>query len=45
MSNQSEEGWYPECNKCGDGNLVESITFCKDCWEEFKKKLKDGAGK
>lgn len=38
MSNQSEDGWYPECDDCGDGNLGESFTFCKDCWEKLKKK-------
>ena len=33
-----EEGWYPECDDCGCGNLVESITFCGDCWKKLKKK-------
>lgn len=38
MSNQSEDGWYPECSDCGCGNLGKSITLCDECWEKFKKK-------
>ena len=42
MSNQSEEGWYPECNCCDCGNLYGSITICDDClrkmkWKDFEK--------
>ncbi len=31
MSHQGEDGWYPECEECGCGNLMNSITLCKDC--------------
>ena len=40
MSNQGEDGWYPECDDCGCGNLAGSITFCTECWNKIKKKYK-----
>lgn len=36
MSNQGEEGWYPECMGCGDGNLG-SDTYCNECYEKANK--------
>ena len=38
MSNQMEDGWYPECDDCGCGNLAKSITLCDDCWKKLKEK-------
>ena len=45
MRHQNEDGWYPECAKCGNGNLGEKsielseFTFCIKCYEELKQKL------
>jgi len=38
MSNQMEDGWYPECDDCGCGNLGKSITLCEDCLKELLEK-------
>jgi len=37
MSNQGEDGWYPECDKCGCGNL--GTAYCDECYDELKKKI------
>lgn len=47
MSNQGEDGWYPECKDCGCGNLGSDV-FCSGCHqkeidkaiEEERKNLK-----
>ena len=36
------DNWYPECDDCGCGNLVNPVTFCEECWKRLKKKLKGG---
>ena len=33
MSNQSEDGWYPECLNCGCGNLGSDV-ICEECYEK-----------
>ena len=38
MSNQMEEGWYPECDDCGCGNLYGSVTICEDCLKNMTTK-------
>lgn len=40
MGLQGNDGWYPECDDCGCGNLGKSITFCWDCWNK-KNKIKE----
>lgn len=35
MSNQAEDGWYPECSDCGCGNL--GRVYCDDCYEDLNK--------
>ena len=35
MSNQSEDGWYPECEMCGCGNLGKVV-----CWDCYDKEVK-----
>lgn len=37
MSNQSKEGWYPECEICECGNLEKVI--CWDCYQKRKKEI------
>jgi hypothetical protein len=39
MSNQMEDGWYPECDDCGCGNLVEAHTYCGDCFKKLKQEI------
>lgn len=34
MSNQGEDGWYPECDKCGEGNL--GNVYCSECYLKLK---------
>ena len=39
MSHQMEEGWYPECDGCGCGNLAAgAITLCKECKKKYLKR-------
>jgi len=40
MSHQFEEGWYPECRKCGCGNLGDNAV-CIGCYNELLKLLKN----
>ena len=35
MSNQGEDGWYPECSVCQCGNLKGVV--CLDCYVQVKK--------
>ncbi len=35
MSNQSEDGWFPECDNCGCGNLGKIVTLCEDCFNKM----------
>ncbi len=37
MSDQSEDGWYPECEECCCGNLGKVV--CIDCYNKLKKEL------
>lgn len=39
MSNQGDDGWYPECSKCGCGNLGCDVV-CSRCHKEIVSKLK-----
>ena len=39
MSHQGEDGWYPECEICGCGNL--SKVVCKDCYDKKIKELEE----
>jgi len=44
MSNQSEDGWYPECCFCGMANLGSEVV-CKSCYNKARaeqdKKVKE----
>ena len=35
MSNQTEDGWYPECCECESGNLGK--VYCEDCYKDALK--------
>ena len=37
MSHQGEDGWYPECKKCGAGNLGDVV--CVSCYNELIEKF------
>ena len=38
MSNQSEDGWYPECDECFCGNLGKVV--CISCWNKRNAEVK-----
>lgn len=38
MSSQVEDGWFPECKKCGNGNLGDRIV-CMDCFVKMAEEL------
>jgi len=38
MSHQGMEGWYPECEECGCGNLGKVV--CIDCHKKKMEELK-----
>ena len=38
MSHQGEDGWYPECAKCGGSNLGSDVV-CIDCYNELINKF------
>jgi len=38
MNHHGEAGWYPECKKCGSGNLGSNVV-CLDCYNELIDKV------